>query len=122
MSECILWTGAVTNRGYGQATRSQPRRKVYVHREAWENANGPIPAGRTIHHRCGQRTCLNVEHMELLTRAEHAGVGGHGKLTAADADEIRRRVEGGERQVDLARAFDVSRALVCKIMARRVWA
>lgn len=66
MNECIAWTGKVTPQGYGRIGRSR-----LAHREAWERECGPIPQGSVIHHRCGNRLCVNVEHLECLTHAEH---------------------------------------------------
>jgi len=64
--ECILWAGPLHNVGYGRVGRSG-----LAHRVAWENANGPIPEGMVIHHRCGNRPCVNVVHLECLTHAQH---------------------------------------------------
>ena len=54
--ECVLHTGRLTRDGYGP------------HRRAWVRARGPIPAGMTVDHLCGQRACQNVEHMELVSQ------------------------------------------------------
>lgn len=42
------------------------------HRFVWENKNGPIPEGYSVNHKCKNRGCQNVHHMELLTLSEHA--------------------------------------------------
>lgn len=65
---CHVWQGA-TLWGY-------PRRRVtgvrYMeHRRAWAEEHGPIPDGHEIHHICGIRRCINVEHLALVTRSEH---------------------------------------------------
>lgn len=70
MSECILWEGGVTDRGYGQ--RRHDGKPVYVHRLAWEQQRGPIPDDMTIDHLCRVKTCINVDHMEVVTRAENS--------------------------------------------------
>ena len=66
---CWQFTGAVW-RGYGRIHVDSGTR--LVHRVAWEAANGPIPDGLTIEHRCNNTLCVNTEHMELVTRAENA--------------------------------------------------
>lgn len=76
---CDLWTGA-TNGKYGQMRRRPPEWKpgdgpapvVYVHRDAWEQAYGPIPEGMTIDHLCQRKLCRNVLHMEVVTREENS--------------------------------------------------
>lgn len=66
-SDCILWTGATQSKGYGCVGIGG---NVYLtHRVAWEDANGSIPDGLTVDHLCKNRLCLNVAHMELVTRA-----------------------------------------------------
>lgn len=42
-----------------------------AHRFAYLTYVGPIPEGHEIHHLCGVRCCVNPEHLEALTRAEH---------------------------------------------------
>ena len=68
-SSCIVWTGGTTAGGYGQLRVNG--RMVYAHRYAWERANGPIPEGVVIDHRCWVRSCVNVDHLRLATRAQN---------------------------------------------------
>ena len=46
----------------------------YVYRDLWEKANGPLPQGVLLHHKCENVWCINLEHLEPLTRAEHAAI------------------------------------------------
>jgi len=66
VSDCVLWDGPVTPQGYGRIGRTQ-----LAHREAWKRQRGPIPSGMVIHHRCRNKLCVNVDHLECLTHAEH---------------------------------------------------
>ena len=69
-SPCIIWQGTRHAEGYGIVT--QGGRQVLAHRAAWENAGRAIPAGYQLHHICLNKACVNVEHLELVTRREHA--------------------------------------------------
>jgi hypothetical protein len=59
---CWLWTGAPSNRGYGQL--SVERKTVGAHRFAYELMVGPIPQGLELDHLCGVRLCVNPAHLE----------------------------------------------------------
>lgn len=42
-----------------------------AHVFAWERVNGRTPEGLELHHTCLNRACCNLEHLELLTHADH---------------------------------------------------
>lgn len=63
--DCIEWTGLRIRRGYGQT--SLHNRRIMAHRLAWIIANGPIPDGLCVCHRCDNPPCCNVEHLFLGT-------------------------------------------------------
>lgn len=68
-TDCIVWTGAVNTKGYPCfAVNGESH---LAHRLAYEDANGPIPEGFTIDHTCRVRTCVNVDHLEVVTVAEN---------------------------------------------------
>lgn len=66
---CLLWTSQ-KRLGYGRF-RVPPGKWVTAHRIAWELVNGPIPEGMTVDHKCRNRACLNVEHLEVVTPQEN---------------------------------------------------
>jgi HNH endonuclease len=67
---CEVWTGAL-DKGYGKVGAGASGRTERVHRRAWERAHGPIPEGRELHHECGNKACVNVEHLRVVTPEEH---------------------------------------------------
>lgn len=71
---CQVWRGNVMANGYGQI--SWNRRPWLVHRAVWTQLRGPIPAEMTIDHLCRNRACVNVDHMEVVTRGENSIRGG----------------------------------------------
>src|SRR5699024_8802903 len=67
---CLLWTGGMSADGYGSMWVGG--KDVGAHRYAWERANGPIPEGMYIDHKCYTRACCNVAHLRLATHAENS--------------------------------------------------
>lgn len=70
---CILWTGYALPNGYGIIGNGRRGSGYsYVHRLAWEIANGPIPAGLQIDHLCHRTLCCNTAHLRVVTPSENA--------------------------------------------------
>lgn len=67
--DCLVWTGALLRTGYGHL--NVDGKMIRAHRFAWERANGPIPEGMLIDHRCWNKACVNVEHLRLATREQN---------------------------------------------------
>jgi hypothetical protein len=64
-SPCDLWTGYADPQGYGRARVGG--RLTMAHRLAWERAHGPVPDGLELDHLCRVRSCVNLDHLELVT-------------------------------------------------------
>jgi len=77
--DCWLWTGGNDGRGYG---RFEIRRRSYdgtipaitrmAHRYAYELLVGPIPDGCELDHVCEVRNCVRPDHVDPVTKQEHA--------------------------------------------------
>lgn len=67
--ECIVWTGAKQN-GYG--TLHPPEgRSQRAHRLVWEEFVEPIPDGLVLDHLCGNKACVNPDHLEPVTQGQN---------------------------------------------------
>jgi len=66
--DCIIGS-QIQGNGYARIRTAAGRQ--LAHRVVWERERGPIPPGHQIHHRCGTKGCINVDHLELLTADEH---------------------------------------------------
>lgn len=62
---CREWSRATTEHGYVVARENGSL--IYLHRFVWESRNGPIPAGMVIDHMCGNRKCLNADHLNVVS-------------------------------------------------------
>lgn len=129
---CLEWQGnRLAKMGYGQI--SVNGRVIGVHRYAWERANGPVPLGLMVLHRCDNPPCCNVSHLFLGTNADnmadrkakgrYANVArGSGsaqaKLTEAQVLSIRGDLR---RHAEIAAGYGVTVSAVSAIKTRRNW-
>lgn len=75
--ECMLWQMSLDSVGYGRlwigSRKDGTRRMRRAHLVAWEEVNGPVPAGLVIDHvharGCRHRSCANIDHLEPVTYA-----------------------------------------------------
>lgn len=68
---CILWTKVKDKDGYGLRWDLAVHRNRPAHRMAYEEQIGPIPEGYEIDHLCLVKACINVNHLEAVTREEN---------------------------------------------------
>jgi hypothetical protein len=66
---CLLWNGVLGINGYGVITID--KKPWRAHRLAYYLANGEIPEGKIIGHKCDVRRCCNPEHLEAITHDEN---------------------------------------------------
>jgi len=66
---CWPWLGYITQDGYGLV--GFERRQRGTHRVAWQLANGPIPDGLWVLHRCDNPPCCNPAHLFLGSVADN---------------------------------------------------
>ena len=132
--ECWLWTGPVLARGYGQIGKGGRNGGIITtHRFSYELANGPIPPGLCVLHRCDVRRCVNPRHLFLGTNADNSadmkakGRSAKGErhslaiLTEAEVAEIRRLRTTGLIMREIAAKFGVCRGTVSDILLGKNW-
>jgi hypothetical protein len=131
---CWNCTSHATNtHGYPLVTRNKKFQKM--HRYIWEQKNGAIPEGMIIRHKCDNPSCINPDHLEIGTqydnmqdmitrdRAYHPSGEEHycAKLSEAQAINIIELYRAGEKQVNIARVFNVGRRLINQIVHGKKW-
>lgn len=85
--DCWIWSGAL-NSGYGYCTINGEN--WLVHRFLYEQLRGPIGDGLHLHHVCQTRACVNPDHLEEVTQAEHTAR--HGGIPQALRDRANDRL------------------------------
>lgn len=88
---------------------------VMYHRFMWEIVHGKlIPEGYEVNHKCKNRACCNVNHLELLEGSEHAIESNTGRN--GDRQEAARQywMKTKCKGVELAKEFGVSFGIACR--------
>lgn len=116
---CWVWQRYVAPDGYGRMGRSGKKR--LAHRVYYERAKGEIPQGFHVDHLCGNRKCVNPDHLEAVTPAENQWRRSVVKLTKCDIPIIRARLERGEDCQVVANDYGVSRATIYNIRSGYAW-
>lgn len=86
----------------------------------WESANGPIQGGYEPDHLCRNKLCINLEHVEIVTKEEN-NRRAHAKLTPENVLDIRSRLANGETKASVARRFGVAFMTITYIERRITW-
>ncbi len=132
--ECWNWMGTSYEKGYGQINRGRRGDGlVLTHRLSWEIANGEVPSGLFVCHRCDNPCCVNPAHLFLGTNADNVADmiakgrqakgerSGHARLSTTDVREIRRLLALGFTQVKICEVFDVCSQTINNIARGLVW-
>lgn len=147
LTPCWRWVASKDASGYGKlATAPSKWRRAHV--VSWVEIHGRPLQDCVLHH-CDFPECTNPDHLyegtrkdnaqdrEQRGRGNHASGARHGcstnpglrageknshaKLTESDVRLIRSRFSKGERQVDLAREFGLTREGVFGIVRGKTW-
>lgn len=87
---------------------------VMWHRQVYQDTYGEIPEGYEVDHMCRNRSCINPEHLQLLTSLEHT--------IKTNKERYRSRQDAAKEYwlkhkctgVSLSEKFEVSFSAACK--------
>ncbi len=125
--DCIPWEGPRDRKGYGIDGRKR------ANRTAWEKANGPIPAGMVVRHKCDNPPCVNPDHLLIGThqdnvrdrdergRTQKGSTHYRAKLTEETAVFAMARLLSGESQRSVAKSFGVTRSAIDYLWRGLTW-
>lgn len=135
MDDCIEETRGHRNpAGYVEVyVKGKKGKRFFAHRVAWEQANGPIPTGLVVRHKCDNPPCIDPDHLEIGTLADNVrdmdergrrrpnrgeDCGTH-KLTEEQVREILTSPEMGKM---LAAKYGVNKSAISRIRNGTRWA
>src|SRR5215471_16965763 len=67
---CLFYTHNKKKNGYSLV--SYDDRMEPVHRVVYFLSGQTIPPGHDIHHKCHNKPCIEIAHLEALSRSQHA--------------------------------------------------
>lgn len=125
-NECLIWPFSCCTPGYGAFMFEKKRR--LAHRFMCELMNGPPPEGHLAAHSCGNRRCVNPNHIgwkthagNQLDRREHGTNNKrHSKLTLQQARQIRQ-LKGVEKTPETAAKYSITESNVRLIQEGKTW-
>jgi hypothetical protein len=139
---CWVWTGTIGFFGYGELRVNGVDTRA--HRVSYELANGPIPVGMRVLHKCDNPPCVRPGHLFIGTQADNVAdmwakargarpsadhperlprgeLHWRAKFTDSDIVAIRAAVAAGESRRSVARRYKVGHESISKIIRGDTW-
>lgn len=119
-SKCWIWQKATNTDpktggiGHGHVFDGEKMRPAHI--VYYERKYGRVPEGHELHHLCEQKPCVNPDHVNPVTDAEHKQ--SHAHLTPQIVREIR---SSKDTKRDLAVRYGVSVSNIKMILLGKTW-
>ena len=129
MSRCIT----KKSQRYPMKRDTQTKKVTTYHRWIWEQHHGTIPKGLVVRHKCDNKNCINIDHLELGTHKDNIqdkvlrdrcskGIDHPpSKLQEQDILDIRQLYNNGMTISDITRRYSVTRTPIHRIVNRITW-
>lgn len=124
-TNCIVPDGGYTTcEGYIrvlQKSRKLGGKLKMLHRVEWEKSNGLIEEGYEIHHKCKNRVCSNINHLEVLSKIEHSVETNKSRYKYLEDDVVAFYMKNPSlNQIEIGKVFGIDRRRVGRMIKRRV--
>lgn len=131
-SGCIIWVGHL-NSVNGRPYLGVNGTAKLAYRVAWELANGEIPHGIFVCHKCDNGACINVHHLFLGTHKQNMAdavlkkrmaMGSRqrcAKLKEEDVTEIRNLRKTGLSQSKIGKIYGLDQSTVSVLLSGKTW-
>jgi hypothetical protein len=132
---CWNWTASISKNGYGSFKLFG--KAMTTSRVAYWIGHGQQPGDMMVLHKCDNRACCNPDHLylgdvkqnsrDMMERGRHrtgpvrGEQNGNAKLTEEDVRKIRRMIQDGERNQEIAARFGVTHQMIPKIRRGHFW-
>lgn len=132
MTDCIEHMGYKNKDGYGRV--SYKGKATGAHRKAWILANGNIPVGMNVLHRCDNPACVKIEHLFLGSQLDNVkdmlskgrnrkstairksdGKPSHAKLSTEQIVIAKQMLSQGVKQITIGNLLGVSQPCISAI-------
>lgn len=126
LGACVRYAGYIGPRGYGM--RRFKGKLMSAHRAAVLASGQAIPEGMHVLHRCDNRACVRLDHLEVGTpsknmrdKAMRSPRNSSLKLTPEQVVEIRHMLTTGAVQREIAAQYGVDQSTVSNIKRGKYW-
>lgn len=125
VADCWNWIGSLNPSGYSQFGVGDS--VLRGHRVVWEALRGDIPEGQIVRHKCDNRRCVNILHLELGTLKDNSrdmvrrGRCHRASISPEKAREIKHLLSEGGSVVEVSQATGASYGVVWNIAKGRTW-
>lgn len=130
---CWVWTASRIGKGYGQFRAAIGG--GFAHRYSWECANGPLPEGMIVLHRCDNPLCIRPDHLlagsyqdnydDMVNKGRRRQCHGErhqsAKLTEDMVQAIRAARRQGASVTTLAATYGVGETTIRNAAAGITW-
>jgi hypothetical protein len=80
LGPCWVWTAYIKPGGYGRLATGVGKNYVGAHVYSYELVKGAVPRGMVLDHLCRVPSCVNPDHLEVVTHADNIWRGYRAKL------------------------------------------